>query len=124
LLDIDTSDAMATVIGMGLGVNFGNHGSTWSDDIGNLWSINAADDVLYQIDVMTGVASYQADLDVAFSTVGIEWHPANGMLYACTDGHLYEVDPTDGSTVEIGNLGHGCTNLAAQWTAIPCIDDA
>ncbi|EDM81084.1 hypothetical protein PPSIR1_25931 [Plesiocystis pacifica SIR-1] len=123
LLDIDTQTAAATEVGNGLGVNVGTHGSTWSNDIVGLYMINGNDDSLYSVDIISGIATFVAALDVPIGTVGIEWHPENGMLYTCTDGHLYEVDPSDGTTMEIGNMAHPCTNLAAQWTAVECIDD-
>ena len=123
LLNINLNDANSVEIGNGLGINIGFSGSTFSNDILNLYAINADNDVLYQVDVAGGEASEIAPLDVPFSTVGIEWHPANGQLYACTNGHLYQVDFNDGTTMEIGNMGHGCNNLAAPWTAVQCIDE-
>lgn len=123
LLDVDTMTAMSTVVGNGLGIDIGFSGSTWSSDIVGLYAINANDDKLYQVDIVSGLASEIVDLDVNFGTVGIEWHPETGELYACTDGHLYAVDTEDGTTMEIGNMGHSCNNLAAPWTAVACIDE-
>jgi hypothetical protein len=123
LLDIDNTDAVATEVGVGLGVDFGTHGSTWSNDIVGLYAINGTDDKLYQINVVTGVATETATLDVNMGTVGIEWHPANGILYTCTADHLYEVDTETGTTTEIGAMNHPCTNLAAPWTPVACVDD-
>jgi hypothetical protein len=123
LLEVSTIDASSTVVGAGLGIDFGNHGSTWSTDILGLYAINANNDWLYEIDIGSGQAIAVAQLDVPFTTVGIEWHPDTGIVYACTDGHLYEVDPETGTTTEIGNMGHPCTNLAAPWPPVPCVDD-
>ena len=123
LLDISTMNAMSMVVGNGLGINIGYSGSTWSSDILGLYAINADDDKLYEVDVGTGLASAVVDLDVNFVTVGIEWHPDNGVLYGCTDGHLYSIDPETGTTSEIGNMGHGCNNLAAPWTYVACIEN-
>ena len=122
LLDIALEDANAIEVGDGLGLDFGYLGSTWSDDIQELFSINADTDELYQVDIDTGLAHSIAPLDVNFGSVGIEWHPGDGVLYACTDNHLYAVDTTNGTTTEIGAMGHGCNNLAAQWTPNECID--
>ena len=55
---------------------------------------------------------------------GIELHPANGVIYACsTAGHLLAVDP-NGQVTDIGDMGQGgsCTNLAAPWLEVPCLD--
>jgi len=123
LLEIALADATSNEVGEGLGVDFGYLGSTWSSDINNLYSINADTDELYTVDINTGVATSIAPLDVPFGSVGIEWHPGDRELYACTDSHLYRVNTQDGTTTEIGDMTHSCNNLAAQWTAVPCIDD-
>jgi len=123
LLEIAIADAASNEVGEGLGVDFGYLGSTWSSDINNLYSINADTDELYTVDINTGVATSIAPLDVNFGSVGIEWHPGDRELYSCTDSHLYRVNTEDGTTTEIGDMTHGCNNLAAQWTAVPCIDD-
>jgi len=122
LLDIALEDATALEVGTGLGHDFGYLGSTWSSDIQELYSINADTDELYRVSVVTGLATSIAPLDVNFGSVGIEWHPGDGVLYACTDNHLYAIDPATGMTTEIGSMGHGCNNLAAQWTPNDCID--
>jgi hypothetical protein len=61
-----------------------------------------------------------------FFTVGIEMHPSNGIIYACTDyAMLLAVDPVTGLVTEIGQMDQAlsCTNLAAPWLPIPCLDD-
>ena len=56
----------------------------------------------------------------------MEWHPEDQTIYACTsDSKLYEVDPDTGDVTALGQMGHqaGCTNLAAPWTYVKCVDD-
>jgi hypothetical protein len=53
-------------------------------------------------------------------------HPANGILYACSDpGHLLAVDLITGEVTDIGDMGQNtaCNNLAAPWKEVPCLDD-
>ena len=125
LIAINPASGVATSIGA-LGVKFGANGATWSDAIGALYAINANDDTLYVVDPKTGVASPQAILSKKFSTVGVERHPGNGQIYACTDdGILRKVDPVTGNVSEIGPMGQAsaCTNLAAPWGPVACIDN-
>ena len=81
--------------------------------------------MLYLIDPVTADTTLVAELDYNFGAVGFEVHPANGVLYACsTKGDLLEVDPDTGHVTVIGPLGPSgsCTNLAAPYTDIECID--
>lgn len=125
LISINPSTGAATAIGK-LGVQFGANGATWSDAIQALYAINGSDDTLYVVDPKTGVASYQAKLSKNFTSVGVERHPGNGQIYACSDdANLLKVDPLTGNVSIIGNLGEtgGCTNLAAPWGPLKCIDE-
>jgi hypothetical protein len=125
LISIDPQTGVGTSIGK-LGAKFGANGATWSDAIHALYAINSADDTLYVVDPATGVATPQATLSQKFGSVGVERHPGNGQIYACTDdGMLRKVDPVTGNVTVIGPLGEtgACSNLAAPWGPVQCIDD-
>jgi DNA-binding beta-propeller fold protein YncE len=125
LISIDPTTGAAKSIGK-LGVKFTANGATWSDAIKALYAINSADDTLYVVDPATGIASPQAVLSKPFGSVGVERHPGNGQIYACTDdGFLRKIDPVTGNVTEIGAMGAlgACTNLAAPWGPVKCVDD-
>jgi hypothetical protein len=124
LLDIETTSGAGDVVGE-LGEDFGASGSTWSDDDEVLYAINSNDDGLYTVDPETGEATFVAALDLPFGSVGIELHPENEVIYACTNGaDLRSVDKLTGEVTVIGPMGHvgGCSNLAAPYVPIACID--
>lgn len=123
LVSISTDSGVGTGIGA-LGYNFTTSGGTWSDADGTLYAINGGTDGLYTVDPILGTATLLSTLNYDFGTVGIELHPANGVIYACsTAGHLLAVDP-NGQVTDIGDMGQGgsCTNLAAPWLEVPCLD--
>ena len=123
LVAINPKTGKATKIGA-YGVNFGNGGATWSDTLGGAYAIDGTSDSLYTLDSKTGKASLVVKLNKDFGTVGIELHPANDTIYACTsDSILYTVDPKTGSVSPIGKLPHkaACNNLAAPWSAVACL---
>jgi len=123
-INIEVSLGMATTLGP-LGVNFTTSGATWSQDDKKIYAINGGDDNLYTIDLKTGVATVITKLNYNFGSVGIEVHPANNKIYACsTGGDLLEVDPTSGDVTVIGSMEQSgsCTNLAAPWLEVDCID--
>ncbi|MDX9804672.1 MAG: hypothetical protein RBT87_02450 [bacterium] len=125
-LDIDIDTAEATVIG-DLGSDFGTTGATWCEELKIVYSINGSDDKLYEIDRTTGTATYLVDLvdDTGaafdFGSVGIELHPLNGEIYACSGvaTELLHIDPVTGTVTKIGTgMGHektDCDNLGAPW---------
>jgi hypothetical protein len=119
LVRIDTSDGSTTEVG-DLGVMFGTHGATWSEEDATLYAINGSDDELYDVDQATGAASPVGPLGVGFFTVGVEVHPASGLLYGCTGngGQLYGIDKLAGTATFIGDMGvvGSCTNLGAPWS--------
>lgn len=130
LLDIDTMTGKGTKVG-DLGVDFETGGATWSDTLNNgqggLYAINGVTNSVYSLNAMTGAATLLAPISgVVFGSVGIEMHPANDVLYACTnDAILYKIDPATGVATGIGKgMGHvnGCNNLAAPWMPVPCLD--
>ncbi len=125
LISIDPVTGAGTSIGA-LGAKFGTNGATWSDAIHALYAINGADNMLYVVDPATGVATPQAVLSQKFGSVGVERHPGNGQIYACSDdGMLRQVDPVTGNVTTIGPLGESaaCSNLAAPWGPLKCVDD-
>ena len=124
-IEIDTQDGMAGLIGA-LGINFGTTGATWTDEFDGMWAINGNDDWLYQVDVETGMASQHVQLNYNFGTVGIEISAFNGVIYACSSaGDLLSVDPDTGMVEIIGDMGNAgsCTNLAAPFEPVGCIDN-
>jgi hypothetical protein len=125
LIAIATKTGQGTTIGK-LGVDFTTHGATWSDVLGGLYAINGSTDALYVIDPDTGAAAFKVALDMDFFTVGIELLPANNVIYACsTASILLKVNPESGHVTEIGPMGQksSCTNLAAPWAPVPCLDN-
>jgi hypothetical protein len=119
---IDGDTGLAETVGA-LGFNFGATGATWSEAESLLYAIDATSDGLYTINPKTGVATFITALTMDFGTVGIEIHPANGVIYACSsDAQLLKVD-LDGTVTTIGDMNQSgsCTNLAAPWVNIPCI---
>lgn len=124
LISISSQTAATTAVGV-LGANFTTGGATWSDDVDALYAINGGDDSLYTIDPDTAATLDVISLDHDFGTVGMERHPLNGVLYACsTAGDLLDVDPDTGAVEVIGALGWegACTNLAAPFQAVTCVD--
>ncbi|MEC9071395.1 MAG: hypothetical protein VX938_03410 [Myxococcota bacterium] len=124
LVAISTNNGNGHGVGP-LGYDFTTAGATWSDLNETLFAINGGTDGLYTIEPTTGVSTLLSSLDYDFGTVGIELHPANGVIYACSsDAHLLSVD-LDGKVTDIGDMGQGgsCTNLAAPWLPVPCLDN-
>ena len=126
LVTLDIETGAGTEVGP-LGSDFLNSGTTWAEDINGLYSINSNNQSLHNINIQTGLATVIVQLDISVGAVGIEWHPADQKLYFCTDpvslSYLYEVNTTDGTTAQLGILPGRCTNLAAPWTPVPCVDD-
>ncbi len=78
------------------------------------------------IDIVSGQASLVTNLMYNFGTVGIELHPSNDTIYACSNGEfLLSIDPDTGVVTEIGPMGltGACDNLAAPWQPVPCLDN-
>ena len=108
-----------------MGVNFTTSGATWSDTLNGLYAINGSNNGLYTIDPVTGVATFLVTLSMNFGTVGIELLPANGVIYACSsEANLLSIDPNTGIVTNIGpmNQSGACSNLAAPWKAVPCVE--
>lgn len=123
LVSISTDNGTGTGLGA-LGYDFTTSGGTWSDADDTLYAINGGTNGLYTVDPILGTATLLSTLDYNFGTVGIELHPGNDVIYACSSaGHLLSVDP-NGQVTDIGDMGQGgsCTNLAAPWLQVPCLD--
>ena len=122
---ISSTEGSAESIGP-LGFNFGSTGATWSEADQAVYAIDATSDGLYTISPQTGQATLVATVDKPFGiTVGIEMHPGNGVIYACSDdAMLLAVDSATGAVTEIGKMKQSgfCTNLAAPWQPVPCLD--
>ena len=125
-LDLDINTAQATVIG-DLGGDFGTTGATWCEELQIVYSINGSNNKLYEINRDTGLATELVDLidengnPFNFGSVGIELHPLNGQIYACSSvaSELLHIDPATGVVTKIGTgMGHektACDNLGAPW---------
>ncbi len=123
-ITIDSQNGAGSEVGA-LGVNFGYTGATWSESENVVYAIDAAGDDLYKINPETGLATFVAPLSLPMGTVGIEMHPANGVLYACSDpSNLLSIDLITGDVTTIGPMNQGayCNNLAAPWADVPCLD--
>ena len=123
LISISTESGQGGGLGA-LGYDFTTSGATWSDADGTLYAINGGTDGLYTVDPLLGNATLLSTLNYDFGTVGIELHPTDGVIYACSSsGHLLSVDP-NGQVTDIGDMNQGgsCTNLAAPWLAVPCLE--
>ncbi|MCB9568417.1 MAG: hypothetical protein H6710_14600 [Myxococcales bacterium] len=121
-ISIDSGVGTATIVGP-LGVDFGTGGATWSDLLQGLYAINGSDDWLYTIDPNNGMATKLVKLSFNFGTVGIELHPGNNVIYACSSGpDLYTVDPKNGNVKSVGKMAQTtCSNLAAPYKPVACI---
>lgn len=118
LIRIDADTAAVTEVG-DLGGNWGTHGLTWSEGDMTLYGINGSDDSLYKIDKGTGFATLIGDTMVSFGHVGVEEHPASGLLFACSQGPtLVRIDKNTGIATPIAPIQgiSDCTNLGAPWT--------
>ena len=124
LFSIQTKTGVGTLIG-DMGVNFTTSGATWSDTLNGLYAINGSNNGLYTIDPITGAATFLVTLSMNFGTVGIELLPANGVIYACSsEANLLSIDPSTGVVTNIGpmNQSGACSNLAAPWKSVPCVE--
>jgi len=124
LVTVSTITGKASKIG-NFGVDFGKGGATWSDKLKGVYAIDGDSDSLFVLNPKTGVATKLVKLTKDFGTVGMELHPGNGVIYACTsDAILYTVNPKTGSVDAIGKMPHpyGCSNLAAPWGVVSCLD--
>lgn len=131
LLDLNPTTGAGTKIG-DLSADFTTGGATWSDALnagqGGLYGINGATNQLYTINPTTGAATAVVAITGVslLNSVGVELHPGNGVLYACTDDAvLYSINPTTGVATAIGTgMGHTppCNNLAAPWVKVACLD--
>ena len=128
LVTLDIETGAGTLVGsLGEGLDFINSGTTWATTINGLYSINSGDRKLYNLHTETGAATPITTLDIVVGAVGIEWHPVTRELYLCSDplstSYLYEVNTSTGETTELGTLPYRCTNLAAPWTPVGCVDE-
>jgi hypothetical protein len=106
--DLLNGTASPTSVGLtynNAGVNFVGLG--FNQATGKLLGTrNIATEAVYEIDVNTGVATLLTTYNTSFDFGGLEYDNASGKLYGLSDSAptggvrgLYEVDPTNGSTV-------------------------
>jgi hypothetical protein len=120
LVAVDTMSGAATTVGS-LGTSFEASGATWSDTAQILYAINGGNWWLYTIDPVTGIATKKKKLDKAIGAVGIEFHPGDHALYACTWSKLFRVNVDTGEMTVLGEISPDkCNNLAAPYTKLDC----
>jgi hypothetical protein len=127
IIDIDPQTATGSQVAA-LGVNWGSHGLSWSDEQLNvLYGINASTDRLHTFDGTDASELGSILLDADFSSVGLELHPGLATLYACgiagqgTD--LFSIDVDTGTVTQVAATGlvAGCDNLGAPFGPVECI---
>ncbi len=123
LVRISTEDASLTPVGE-TGVYWAGHGLTWDDANERFLAITGDDDTLHSLDPETGEATWLADLDHDFWSVGVEVDPVSGTLFACTRRDLLAVDIQTGHVTVLGEVGEdeNCADLGATYLEVPCLD--
>lgn len=120
---IDVNTARSTPLAP-LPGDWGTAGLTWSGPQRNsLLAISGATDTLVEFDPATGtVRGTPLALDYDFGSVGMEYHPGQDRLYACSStGHLLVVDAVNGHVTVGPLLFAPCNNLAAPFGRVDCI---
>lgn len=122
LVRISTVDASLTEVGP-TGVFWAGHGLTYDEANERFLAITGDDDTLHQLDPETGEATWLADLDHDFWSVGVEVDPVSGTLFACTRRDLLAVDVTTGHVTVLGEVGadENCADLGATYLETPCL---
>lgn len=122
LVRISTEDASLTAVGE-TGVYWAGHGLTWDDENQRFLAITGDDDTLHSLDPETGEATWLADLDHDFFSVGVEVDPVSGTLFACTRRDLLAVDIVTGHVTVLGEVGQdeNCADLGATYLDVPCL---
>jgi hypothetical protein len=123
LVRISMEDASLTTVGE-TGVYWAGHGLTFDEENERFLAITGDDDTLHSVDPETGEATWLADLDHDFYSVGIEVDPVSGTLFACTRRDLLAVDIASGHVTVLGELGEdeNCADLGATYLKTPCLD--
>ena len=122
LVRISTADASLSPVGP-TGVFWAGHGLTWDEANERFLAITGDDDTLHSLDPETGEATWLADLDHEFHSVGVEVDPVSGTLFACTRRDLLAVDIVTGHVTVLGEVGEdeNCADLGATWLDVPCL---
>jgi hypothetical protein len=98
----------------------------WSEDDQRLYVLLGSGPAeIHTADPLSGALSFMSLVGVFYSSVGVEYHPGTGELFACTaDGFLNVIDPETGSVSAVGATGYeDCDNLAVPPVpmAIDCL---
>ncbi len=104
--------------------DWGTVGLTWTGPgRDSLWGIDGNADNLVELSAVDGSQGEPIPLDFNFGSVGMEYHPGQDVIYACSsDGHLLIVDPETGHVTVGPELGYApCNNLAAPFGPVACI---
>jgi hypothetical protein len=122
LVRISTTDASLSPVGP-TGVFWAGHGLTWDESNQRFLAITGDDDTLHAVDPETGEATWLADLDHDFWSVGVEIDPVSGTLFACTRRDLLAVDVATGHVTVLGEVGEdeNCADLGATYLDVPCL---
>ena len=118
LVEIDITTGAGTVIGS-LGFELGSCGLSYDCTNDRLIGANATTAEIFTVDPVTGLGSGHVLTEVPFDGVGLDYDPAEGVLYASTGDELYQVDPSTGATTFIGALDGESINDLALHPACP-----
>jgi hypothetical protein len=123
LFTVDPVTGMGTVV-RALSIDVGASGITWSGaGRDTLWYVTAPSDELYELDMLGEMVSPPLPLDYDFAGLGMEYHPGDERLFACSHGRILEIDTTNGH-VSVGQeiaWDGGCANLAAPFGQVDCV---
>ena len=111
LVEYNTQTGVGTAIGP-LGAGIASCGLAYDCANDRLIGANSTTDEIFTIDPQTGNAYDFVSTAVPFQSVGLEFNPTTGMLWAATGNELYEVDPVSGSTNFVGSLSGQVDDLA------------
>jgi hypothetical protein len=122
LYRLDVSMMSSLLIGP-VNVASQNLAIAWSDPLDALYLLASDSDELYFLDPESLTTSLIGSLGTDFTSVGLDYHPGLGQLFACTGtGDLLRIDTNVGTATVVGNLGFAqCDNLAAPWAPVACI---
>ena len=118
LWEFDLATGVATAIGP-LGIDIGSSGLAWDCSTQTMYGADTIEDRVFEVDLTTGAAIHVQDTAVPFSSVGLEFDRPSGLLMASSGTALYSVDPTDGSTTYVGELGATNMDDLAWHTTCP-----
>ena len=104
LMLLDINGGGSSYIGP-LGTGIGNNGMAYDCSTDTLYGADASGDRIFTVDPATGLAGNFISTSVPFSSVGLEFDHATGLLLAATGSELWTVDPATGVSTFVGDLG-------------------